>query len=161
MHRPPAVSFQVGRSRWHARVLSAGVLLAAASLCALAWGSAAEFPAWAAGVQALLVLGTAASAAWAWRRSPVGALRWDGEHWLWGASEDTPPVSGLRMVFDFQRLVLVSVQCTGASPLFLWLEPVRGVPPHVWLALRRALVHSTEQGARAPSQAADPEGLLP
>lgn len=160
MHRPPAVSFQVGRSRWHARLLSAGVLLAVISLCALAWSSAAEFPAWAVWVQALLILLTTASAVWAWHRSPVGTLRWDGEHWLWGTSQEAPPVSGLRIVFDFQRLVLVSLQCTGTYPQLLWLEPVRGAPPHAWLALRRALVHSTVHGAQAPSQAADPEGLL-
>lgn len=161
MHRPPAVSFQVGRSRWHARILSAGVLLAAVSLCALVWSAAAEFPAWAVWGQAFLILLTAASAAWSWHRSPVGTLRWDGEHWLWGMSQAASPVSGLRMVFDFQRLVLVALRRTGPYPLFLWLEPRGGTPPQTWLALRRALVHSTVHGARSPSQAADPEGLLP
>nr|WP_315473413.1 hypothetical protein [uncultured Rhodoferax sp.] len=110
-------------------------------------------------MQSLLILLTTASAVWAWHRSPVGTLRWDGEHWLWVVSQDHA-VSGLRMVFDFQWLVLVSLQRAGQPLLWLWLEPVHGTP-HNWLALRRALVHSTHHGLRAPPQSTDPEGLLP
>lgn len=158
MHRPPAVSFQVGRSRWHARVVLAGVLLALASLCAMAWAASVEFSAWALRVQAILLLLTAASAAWAWHRSPAGILRWDGEHWLWVTSQDTP-VSRVRIVLDFQRVVLVSLQGTGRYSLFVWLEQAPGGPPKTWHALRRALVHSTVHGL-TPSPSTDPEGLL-
>jgi len=137
-------------------VLFASVLLAVIGLCAIAWTSDREFPVWAAWVQAALLLLTAAGAARAWHCSPVGTLRWDGEHWLWRSSQDWP-VSGLHMVFDFQNLVLVSVQRDGGDSLYLWLEPAQGTAP-AWRALRRALVHSTAQGL-APSPSADPEGL--
>lgn len=157
MHRPPAVSFPVGRSRWHATVLFACVLLAWLSLFSLARTVGTEFPAWALAAQVLLILLTGLGAAMAWRRSPVGTLRWDGEQWLWVASQDHP-VAGLRMVFDFQRLVLVSVRRVGQSRLWLWLEPGNGTP-HGWLALRRALVHSTVHGLRAPAHPDDSEGL--
>lgn len=159
MHRPPAVSFPVGRSRWHATVLAACMSLALLSLFPLAWAADTEFPAWAVWGQVLLVLLAGIGAAVAWHRSPVGTLRWDGEHWLWVASQDHA-VSGLRIVFDFQRLVLVSLQRAGQPLLWLWLEPVHDTP-HNWLALRRALVHSTQHGLRAPSQSTDQEGLLP
>ncbi len=159
MHRPPAFSFPVGRSRWHATVLAACMSLALLSLFPLAWAADTEFPAWAVWGQALLVLLAGIGAAVVWRRSPVGRLRWDGEHWLWVVSQDHA-VSGLRMVFDFQWLVLVSLQRAGQPLLWLWLEPVHGTP-HNWLALRRALVHSTHHGLRAPPQSTDPEGLLP
>jgi hypothetical protein len=156
MHRPPAVSFQVGRSGWHAFVLSAGVLVTTISLCAFAWSAAAEFPWWAVWVQALLVLLTAMSAAWAWRRSPVGTLRWDGEQWFWIAKLEIP-VPRLSIVFDFQRLILVSLSCKGLWPIFLWLEPAQATPPQSWVALRRALVHSSHNAALTPDQSAEPE----
>lgn len=157
MHRPPAVSFQVRRSRWHAAVLSACVLLALLSLFPLAWAVGTEFPASALGVQALLVLLTGIGATLAWRRSPVGTLRWDGEHWSWVTSQDHP-VAGLHMVFDFPRLVLVSLRRAGQPLLWLWLEPALS-SPHGWQALRRALVHASVHGLRDPSPPGDTEGL--
>lgn len=157
MHRPPALSFQVGRSRWHARALSLAMLISVVALCGVA---TAPFPAWVVGLQALLVFLVGISAARAWQRSALGILRWDGEHWLWGALQDGP-VSGLRIVFDFQRLLLVSLRFNNGHSLFLWLEPARETPPQVWLALRRALVHSTQHGLLPPSLSADPEGPPP
>lgn len=159
MHRPPALSFQVGRSRWHARVLLVLVVLVFISWWALALSPRAEFPAWVPGLQALLLLLTAAFASWAWRRSPVGTLRWDGERWFWVSSQEVP-ISGLRIVVDFQRLLLVSLHGTDRFSLFVWLEPAGGMPPQAWHALRRALVHSAVHGL-VPTPSTDPEGLLP
>ena len=160
MHRPPAVSIRVGRSRWHAMVLVSAVLLAVIGLCALAWNAGSEFPQWAVWGQSILVLVTATCAVGAWLGAPIGVLQWDGEHWLWTGSEETS-VSSLRLVFDLQRWVLVSVQSAGSTPLFLWLEQTHEAPAQTWLALRRALVHSTLPGAGALSSPSGPEGLLP
>ena len=156
MHRPPAVSFQVGHSRWHAFVLFAGVLVTTMGLCTFAWSAVAEFPWWAVWVQALLVLLTAMSAAWAWRCSPIGTLRWDGEHWLWIARQEMS-VPRLRIVCDFQRLVLISLSCKGLRPIFLWLEPAQDTPPQSWVALRRALVYSSHTAAMTPDHSVEPE----
>jgi toxin CptA len=160
MHRPPAVSFQVGRSRWHVCVLMALVLLAATGLGAMAWHAPVEFSWWSVWMQASLLVFAAVCAGRAWLRSPLGILRWDGECWSWEASRQTP-LPGLRIVLDFQRVVLVSAQRTGLSPLFLWLEPMYGTPSPAWQALRRALVHATVHGARQALPSAGPDGLMP
>ncbi|MBX9818208.1 MAG: hypothetical protein K2X79_09270 [Burkholderiaceae bacterium] len=102
---------------------------------------------------------TTAYATWAWRRSPVGTLRWDGERWFWISFQEAP-IAGLRIVFDFQRLVLVSLVGTDRFSLFVWLEFADGMRPQAWYALRRALVHSTVHGL-VPTPSTDPEGLLP
>jgi hypothetical protein len=133
------------------------MLISVVALCGVA---AAPFPAWAVGVQALLVLMVGIGAVRAWQCSALGLLRWDGEHWLWGAWQNGP-VSGVRIVFDFQRLVLVSLKFREGHSLFLWLEPAQDTSPQAWLGLRRALVHSTQHGLLAPSLSADPEGLQP
>lgn len=159
MHRPPALSFQVGRSRWHARALLAAMALVFITWCVMALSPRAEFPAWGPGLQALLLLLTAAYAAWAWRRSPVGTLRWDGERWFWVSSQELPIVD-IHIVFDFQRLVLVSLSGINRSSLFLWLEPADGMPLLAWHALRRALVHTAVYGV-GPTPSTGPEGLLP
>ncbi len=160
MHRPPAVSFKVGRSRWHALVLSAGVLVTTMSLSVFAWTAAAEFPRWAVWVQALLVLLTGIGAAWAWRRSPIGTLRWDGEQWFWMTRLEMS-VSGLSIVCDFQRWMLVSMRCAGIRPFFLWLEPTHATSVQSWVALRRALVHSSSFAALPPDDSVEPEGKYP
>lgn len=160
MHRPPAVSIRVGRSRWHAMVLASAVLLAVISLCVLAWNAGPEFPQWAVWGQSIFVLATATCAVVAWLRAPIGILQWDGEHWLWRGSEEAS-LSNLRLVFDFQRWILVSIQSAGAAPLYLWLEQTHETSAQTWLALRRALVHSTLPGVLSQSSSSGPEGLLP
>lgn len=140
MHRPPAVSFQAGRSRWHAAVLLGVGAVALMTLPLLALGPHSQSPAWALGGQALLVVFTGAAAARAWWRSPVGTLRWDGEHWVWVATEELP-VSRLHMVADFQRVVMVSLRLADGSQRWLWLERAHA-SAQVWSALRRALVHT-------------------
>lgn len=159
MHRPPALSFQVGRSRWHVRVLWAIVMLNFVGWCVMALAPRAEFPTWVLVPQVILCVLTAAYATWAWRHSPMGTLRWDGERWFWVGSQETP-ISGLRIVFDFQRLVLVSLSGINRSALFLWLEPADAMSPQAWHALRRVLVHSAVYGL-VPTPSTNPEGLLP
>jgi hypothetical protein len=151
MHRAPAASFTVQRSRWHLRVIfilwgvSGGALLLLClhqpDLVALA----AAFALW-------LALG--AFAFRAWQKSPMGRLQWDGEVWHW-VSGDTVFECHPAWVFDFQRLMLLVVRLTPRGQIYVWLE--RPSPSDLsWHALRRAIVTSqrkpTPRGTAASSQ---------
>ncbi len=159
MHRPPAVSFQVGRSRWHAAALLGSGLLALLTLPMMALNTRPEFPVGALWGQTVLVVLCCAAAAMAWHRSPAGSLRWDGDQWHWVANQDST-VSGLHVVFDFQRCMLVSLRLADHRRLYVWLDR-SPVHPQAWLALRRALVHAMQHGLLAPSTAMNPEGEHP
>jgi hypothetical protein len=138
MHRPPAVSYSVVRSRWHGRILLAlwglGAVLAQLAL----WWYA--YSALASAILECACIGAGVCALWAWRAAPTGLLRWDGEHWQWSGLAGEP-VRRLTVHFDFQALVLVSVQGPGSERVWLWLERA-SVSRTQWLALRRALVAS-------------------
>jgi toxin CptA len=134
MHRPPAASHSVQRSRWHLTCIVSIILIAMAA-CTGFWQSTVDFS-FKCTVFAFLVL----SGAWAakdWFYAERGLLRWDGQQWLWSGFGDVP-VQRLFVVLDFQRLILVKVEADHAGSSWMWLET-----PHrnrQWLALRRAIV---------------------
>jgi hypothetical protein len=74
-----------------------------------------------------------------WYRSTPGILLWDGQHWHWsGFGDRSKCVASLKM--DWQRVVLVTLQCEGRPVLRLWLDACADI--HHWNALRRAIVSS-------------------
>jgi len=151
MYNAPAVSYPVGRSRFHAGLLAA-VLLAGASSLAV-WIMQSD----QAGVRHLAALGlwlvTASVAIWAWLRSPAGQLTWDTKTWLWTSGEQARQVN-VSAVLDSQSVLLLHLRTPENSLLWIW--PERQTAPVRWLALRRAVF------ARLPASAtADANKVVP
>lgn len=134
MQRPPAISMHVVRSR------RAGCIFA---MTATIFGLIPLYS-WYHGlpVDRLGLL----TCVWAlsslalgryWFQSPQGRLSWDGEVWHWSGLP--APLKQVRIQYDFQRSIWISLQPARGKELGLWVEadPTR---LHQWQALRRALV---------------------
>ena len=150
MHHPPEVRLFVSGSPWPRRLLAVVGLLA---LTQVSWfifvNGRLMWETVAIGVSFL------ASIAFAWRWAQGGAngnLYWDGAQWHWSGLPGGACV--LQRHLDFQTLMLVSLRAPQAQPVWLWLQ--RSHDPRQWLALRRAVVHTTsfEQVLRANGTAA-------
>ena len=137
MHRAPAVSFLTARSRWHLRFVLVLVTSTGLTLLGFALGQPQS-------QQQLLIIGCVwlASACLAlidWRRSPVGCLRWDRQHWHWSGWSDTAACR-LILRMDWQSGMLVTLQRDGDRSLWLWLDVKSDFAQ--WNALRRAVFSS-------------------
>ena len=133
MHRPPAVSFSAGRSRWHLRC----ILFLFVSAAVVFWAFAVGQPQsdWQAVAVACTLLAAALWALFGWYQSPQGTLSWNGEQWHWSGYSDQPAcILSLRM--DWQRSLLVSLQRRGKPTDWLWLDA--GSDAVSWRAFRRA-----------------------
>lgn len=138
MHRAPAASFPVLRSRWHLRALIAFLVLSAAASTAFVWSDPVASARWAL---VLPAMGAAAVLAGVqWMRSPQGVLRWDGGQWFWETESQTEPCT-VRLALDFQKAMVVHLRCEPGTSAVRWLEA--GAAPQRWQALRRALVSQT------------------
>jgi toxin CptA len=136
MHRPPAVTHSVDRSRWHLRLVLS-ILVLGALVCALLFDT---LPGPMERLLCLLVPGVAMCIALSdWLRAAKGLLQWDGLQWLWSGFGDRP-VRSLTLILDFQRVMLVKVRAEDGGSAWLWLETA-DMNRH-WLALRRAIVAS-------------------
>jgi hypothetical protein len=82
------------------------------------------------------VAATSAKAFLGWSRTREGPLVWDGQAWL-GPEQ---VVLHVRVIFDFQQLMLVRTSDHFGKSGWLWLE--RSTDSAHWLRLRRALVSS-------------------
>ena len=137
MHRPPAVSWDVGPARWRGRVLTA------LALCAtLDWTGFWVLQGWSTSsfFLLLLVFASVLLAGLSNRNTPVGQLRWDGEQWHWsGVDHDTVRV--VACVLDLQRMLLLHIRCEQGACHWLWLEAA--AQPTRWRAMRRAVVAAT------------------
>lgn len=134
MHRPPAVSIQVERSRWHL-----GFILTCSLLCALNlafWMQVQNSNPSRFFVFALVGIALALALR-VWWSTPTGRLGWDGESWFWSGVGDVA-LKHLSMVVDLQRLVLVRIRGEDGLSTWLWLETRRFDTR--WFAVRRALV---------------------
>lgn len=156
MHRPPAVSYVAGRSRWH------GLLLVGLWVAAL--GPIVSFSLiQPSGLSVVVLMGawlvSGMLALRAWRASPAGLLQWDGQQWHWqrrdGPSDEAQACS-LRAVWDVQQCVLVQLRLAEGRVWWLWLESAENRLQ--WNALRRALFSSADSGFTQPSPTADLEG---
>lgn len=151
MHRAPAVSFLAARSRWHLRCI---VVLAASSVLALVgFGLGQPQSQWQVLAVTCVMPASALVALIAWRRSPVGGLRWDGQHWRWSGWGDAAACR-LTLRMDWQNGVLVSLICEGERSVCLWLDAPAD-PAH-WNALRRAIFSSQNLAPEEDGQVGDP-----
>jgi toxin CptA len=134
MHSAPAVSYPVGRSH-----LEGGLLLGTGMtglLAAWLWCAEPGPLGWRQGLYMLVLLLALVVAARAWRHSPQGLLRWDGQCWHWGT--EGAAVRGLIAVhLDTHVCLLLSLQTEAGSRLYLW--PERRTEPASWHALRCAV----------------------
>jgi len=137
MHRAPAVSFPVTRSRWHVRAIVLLSLLALASTLAFAHGQSLYTVRTLILACATVVVGLLAVQAW--RKSPAGCLRWDGAQWHWSGFA-AAQACRLHLQMDFQRVLLVCVSAHAQRPIYLWLEAA--ADSAAWNAVRRAVVCS-------------------
>ena len=137
MHSAPPVAYPLGRSSFQACGLLGFWLAGAAAwvLCAIV----APGLSWRLWLLAGAVLVAGCAAAWGWRNSPLGLLRWDGQCWHWEslAYQAGTPVLALSVVLDFQRVLLLRLENQDHARLWLWAE--RSALPERWLDLRRAV----------------------
>lgn len=153
MHNAPSVMFPVGRCGLYGVLLALLGLLCAAALGLWCVLDAAPRAPW---------LGVAGGALWAiwvigarraWRRSPVGQLKWSALEkpdldapagvWRW-QSDSCPegmPLQRVEMMMDWQGAVLLRLHFADKPPRWIWAE--RGRNPALWNDLRRALVSAS------------------
>lgn len=147
MHSAPAVSYPVGRSRFQGWLLAATALLGV--LAGLLWCDASGRPGWRQGLYALALLAAGGAAFHAWRRTPPGLLRWEGQCWHWRT--EAASVSGVLLPhLDFQFCLLLSLRTDAGARLWLW--PERQLDRPQWHALRCAVFsrRRTEATEAAP-----------
>lgn len=154
MHSAPAVSYPVGRSRFHAACLLLTATLGAATL--LAWTLQADQANLRHGVSALLWLLCTALAVRHWQTTPTGLLCWDGTAWRWTCADETLPVS-IEVTLDVQTVLLLRLEASSARHSG-WVWPQQSTAPHHWLALRRA-VHDLRPAAADLLPVPLPKGL--
>lgn len=139
MYNAPAVLFPVGRSWIYGQVLA--LLWTTGSLAVVYWLVLFNRPVWEfVGMAALMLVG-GFSAAWQWRQSWVGTLRWDRQKWVFTAldsdSRDVHTLSGVSVLLDLQAALLVRFDLSGGKRVTFWLDRATAKPQ--WPALRRAL----------------------
>ncbi len=142
MHRPPAVSWDVGPARWQGRLLTALAFCAALDwtgfLVLQGWRTASFF-------LLLVVMASVLLAVLASRNTQVGQLRWDGEQWHWSGADDDA-VRVLTCVLDLQHMMLLHIRCEQGARHWLWIE---ASAQHArWRAMRRAVVAGTSLQGR-------------
>jgi toxin CptA len=142
MHSAPAVSFPVGRSRFQMMVLVVTWLLGGAG-CAY-WVADAEGADWRQAITFAMLLLGGLCAVWQLKQSPLGELKWEGEHWvlqlaptLRGTAPSPAQVGDVSLQADLQFFMLLRFQDLARRTYWLWLD--RSAPQTRWLALRRAV----------------------
>ncbi len=148
MRCAPSVIYPVGDSR-SARLLNTFVWLTGAccGLAACTWRDNTD---WRAGLVVLSVLVASVGLWQGLRQSARSAqLSFDGRHWSM-AGRIAVRGARIRVVLDFQSLMLVRLTRTRQSPCWVWLD--ERSKPDRWKDLRRAVY------SRAPSDisVADP-----
>ena len=142
MHSAPSVTYPVGRSRFAG--LLALLLWLAGCAATLLWWIQVQDGGWRRIVLLSVVAAAGACGAWAWRRSPVGHLAWDGDMWTLTTADGSGSGS-IHVRVDLQFWLLLEWWPGGPSA---WL----------WLELRRALYSPARREAPAagPASAANP-----
>ena len=134
MHRAPALSYPLGRSRFQ------GALVASASLAGALvgglWWLTSDALNWRHALFGLIWMTGMVLAVNDWWHTPAGSLRWDGQDWRWAGSAD--PVTGrLSAHLDLQFCLVLSLQAQNGRRI--WLCPERQRDELHWNALRRAV----------------------
>ena len=145
MHFAPQVSLPVSRSRWLSGLV--GALLCLITL-QLTWFLSVHFDSgWRASLVALGSIFACGAALTSARQPIAGQLFWNGANWHWTGFKLGDGECELKLHLDFQFLMLVSLHCPGMRAEWLWLS--RSPDRQLWLAIRRAMVHSTLRLHRA------------
>lgn len=153
MHNAPSVKFPVGRCGLYGVLLALLGVLGAVALglwCAL---DATPRTFWLGLVGGVLGAIWGIGALRAWRRSPVGQLKWNALErpdleapagaWRWH-SDSCPggmPLQRVELMMDWQGAVLLRLHCADAPARWIWAE--RGRNPALWNDLRRALASTS------------------
>jgi toxin CptA len=148
MHSAPSVSYPVGRSRFLGRVLAV-LWLVGVAVMVIAWQRASLNDFRAAIVSAAWGLAGLMACRF-WVAMPQGELRWDGHAWSVPGASIAP--GGMCVRLDWQRHLLVRLQCVDTAHRWLWLSA--SAHPARWNDLRRA-VYSRAM-TDAPRDAANP-----
>ena len=155
MHRPPAVLWDLGPSRWKRRALGGLILLAV-----LVWVGFLRMQGW--GVSSAVLLATllagTLTAAIGRSGSAEGQLSWDGEQWHWLTDRDLL-LQTMVCVLDLQVMMLLRVGVEGGKSHWFWLDS--SDMNASWKALRRAIVASTynaRQGGASQEAGRVPNG---
>ena len=143
MHRPPAASYRVVRSRWLGAALLFLWLLASVNIIVFAW---LQQRSEAGAAMALLCLLAGIWALRGWLKMPTGTLRWDGEHLHWQGFD--APVASLNILIDMDFLVMLRLHRAAGQTHSVVLTSTRDQD---WPAIRRVLV---ALAARSPDQPA-------
>ena len=134
MHSAPAVSYPVGRSRFHGWLVLG--LSSGAGLTGASWLRQIDAVGWRQWLFLGVLLGACSAAAVAWHRSPRGTLGWDGLCWHWTAAAALSP-GLLTAHLDGQFFLLLSLRSDTGKRLWLW--PERRLDVTRWSAFRRAV----------------------
>lgn len=133
MHGAPAVSYPVGKSRWHLRaIIVLGSCGCVASFLFIQSQARAQ---WWALTLACLTLAVALALV-AWRNTRPSLLRWDGQCWHWSGFVDASPC-GVDVLLDLQKVILIRLSNACAQHTWLWLDSEAANTQ--WIALRRAV----------------------
>lgn len=156
MHNAPAVSYPVGRSRFHAQILILAFL--GGLVTWLAWAAVVDAADWRLGLGLVLVAVTGGAAYWGWQKTLSGTLCWDGQTWRVDFDGADPGrgasfTGRLAVRLDLQAVLLVRLRHESGCVSWFWLEP--GGDVMRWQALRRA-VHAVEARPVALSNGAAP-----
>ena len=134
MHSAPAVSYPVGRSRFHGLLVAMMAAVGAIFLMlwvfragALQTRHLAAIMLWSSGV---------GLAAWHWLRTPTGSLAWDGQGWLWTSQTESSTVVP-EVTLDTQASLLLCLHAQDGKSVWAW--PQRQTLPQRWVPFRRAL----------------------
>ena len=134
MHSAPAVSYPVGRSRFHGVLLLLMAVLG--GMTVLTWLLLTDVLGARHAVALLLWLASTGIATWQWLKTPAGVLAWDGAAWTWCKADEARSVVP-EVTLDLQTFLLLKLHTPSGSGLWVW--PERQSAPLHWLPLRRAL----------------------
>lgn len=143
MHSAPAVSYPVGRSRFHAGLLLVITLMGA--LTVLTWALKVDAPGLRHLAAGLLCVTCAGLATLHWWRTPLAQLCWDGTAWAWEAADRVQTVVP-EVTLDLQFCLLLRLH-GGVGPSVQWVWPERRTSTPHWQAFRRAVYGKTPSAA--------------
>jgi hypothetical protein len=134
MHSAPAVSYPVGRSRFHGLLVA--MIAAVGAIFLMLWVFRAGALQTRHLVAVMLWSTGLGLAAWHWLRTPTGSLAWDGQGWLWTSQTESCAVVP-EVTLDTQGSLLLCLHKQHGNSLWTW--PQRQTLPQRWLPFRRAL----------------------
>lgn len=147
MYNAPPVTYPVGRSRFQAVLQGALWLLGAAIVSGWCWQ--VDILGWRQGLAALAVVGAGWLGLYEWWKTPVAALRWDGQQWFW-IGNGVPWVARVSVHLDLQQHMLLCLRPESGRSLWCWAD--RASKPALWRSLRRA-VYSPARPQNEPNSA--------